>query len=121
MVAAAVYVYTQAGPTGVGVLAVARYLSIAFASPFAATLADRHPRVRVMVVSDLVRLVTVGAAAVVIWARFFSIVFPSLAPAPRLVGRAKRRDFNILPFRNNHLATMGAVADPSRAGAQGRI
>jgi MFS family permease len=90
MVAAAVYVYTQAGAAGVGILAVVRYLSVAFASPFAATLADRHPRVRVMVAADLVRLVTVGAAALVIWADGTEWAVYALAVATAVVGTAFR-------------------------------
>jgi MFS family permease len=66
LVAASVYVYTQSGAFGVGALAVARYLSIALTGPFMATLADRFSRTRVMVVSDLVRVVLVSSAAVVI-------------------------------------------------------
>lgn len=66
VVAAAVYVYTQSGVYGVGVLAVVRYLAVAFAGPFMSTLADRFPRTRVMVASDLVRFVLVSVAAAVI-------------------------------------------------------
>jgi MFS family permease len=66
MVAAAVYVYTQSGAFGVGALAVVRYLAIAIVGPLTATLADRFPRTRVMVVSDLVRLGLVSLAAIVI-------------------------------------------------------
>lgn len=66
MVAASVYVYLQSGAFGVGALAVVRYLSVAIVGPFMATLADRLPRTRVMVGSDLIRLGLVSAAAVTI-------------------------------------------------------
>jgi MFS family permease len=66
LVAASVYVYTQSGAFGVGALAVARYLAIALTGPFMATLADRFSRTRVMVVSDLLRVVLVSGAAIVI-------------------------------------------------------
>lgn len=65
-VAAAVYVYTQAGAAGVGALAVVRYVLVALTAPFAATLADRYPRLRVMIGTDLVRFVLVATAAGVI-------------------------------------------------------
>jgi len=64
----AVYAYQQGGATAVGILAVVRYLSMAVVAPFASTLADRMPRKRVMIGSDLVRAVLVLAAAAVIQA-----------------------------------------------------
>lgn len=60
------YAYDQGGPTAVGVLAVARYLSMAIIGPFTSTLADKFPRKFVMVGSDLTRAVLVVAAAAVI-------------------------------------------------------
>jgi MFS family permease len=65
-VGVAVYAYGEGGPTAVGVLAVARYLSMALVGPFTATLADKFPRKLVMVGSDLTRFVLVLAAAAVI-------------------------------------------------------
>jgi len=64
----AVYAYQQGGATAVGILAVVRYLSMAVVAPFASTLADRMPRKRIMISSDLVRAVLVLAAAAVIQA-----------------------------------------------------
>ena len=64
----AVYAYQQGGATAVGILAVVRYLSMAIVGPFAATLADRMPRKRVMIGSDLVRALLVLSAAAVIQA-----------------------------------------------------
>jgi MFS family permease len=61
---ALVFAYRHGGPTAVGGLAVARYVGIASTAPFTSTLADRYDRRVVMVVSDLVRLVLVSAAAV---------------------------------------------------------
>ena len=65
-VGVAVYAYDQGGPTAVGVLAVARYLSMAIIGPFTATLADKFPRKWVMIGSDLTRFALVLAAAGVI-------------------------------------------------------
>lgn len=64
--AVAVYAYHQGGATAVGVLAVARYLAMAIFGPFTSTLADRMPRKRVMIGSDITRAVLVLAAAAVI-------------------------------------------------------
>jgi MFS family permease len=65
-VGVALYAYEQGGPTAVGVLAVARYLSIALLTPFASVLGDRYPRRLVMVGSDALRAVLVFAAALLI-------------------------------------------------------
>ncbi len=87
-VAAAVYVYTQAGAAGVGALAVVRYVLVALTAPFAATLADRYPRLRVMIGADLVRFVLVATAAGVIqtggseWIVYTLAVLVSIAGTP---------------------------------------
>src|SRR4051794_34500941 len=65
-VAVAVYAYDHGGATAVGVLGVARYLSLAVVTPFGAVLGDRYPRRLVMVGSDLTRAVLVFAAAALI-------------------------------------------------------
>jgi len=65
-VGVAVYAYEQGGATAVGVLGVARYLSMALVGPFAATLADRFPRKRVMIGADLVRAALIFAAAALV-------------------------------------------------------
>ena len=65
-VAVAVYAYAQGGPTAVGVVGVARYLSMAVAFPIASTLADRHSRKLVMALSDLVCATLALTGAVVI-------------------------------------------------------
>ena len=64
--AVAVYAYHQGGATAVGILAVARYIAMAIIGPFASTLADRMPRKRVMIGSDLTRGALVVIAAAVI-------------------------------------------------------
>ena len=82
---AVVYVYLQGGPTAVGVLAFVRYLAIATAAPFTSTFADQYDRRRVMVISDLIRLILVSLAAVLVglhasrWSVFVIIVLVGLA------------------------------------------
>ena len=67
-VAIAVYAYQQGGATAVGVVTAVRQVIAAGIAPFGASLADRYPRERVMLASDLGRLVSVGAtAALVVW------------------------------------------------------
>ena len=59
-VAIAVYAYEHGGATAVGVVTAIRQVIAAVIAPFAASLADRFPRERVMLASDLGRVVTVG-------------------------------------------------------------
>lgn len=65
-IAVSVYVYSEAGPGAVGALGVARYVTMAVVTPFAATLADRFPRRTIMITSDLLRAALVIVAAIVI-------------------------------------------------------
>lgn len=66
IVAVAVYAYGKGGPAAVGIVAVIRYVSMAFSFPLASTLADRYSRRRVMLVSDIVCAALAGAGAVAI-------------------------------------------------------
>ncbi len=60
------YANRTGGATAVGVLAVARYLAIAIVAPLTSTLADQYSRKRVMIASDLVRMVLVAPAAMLV-------------------------------------------------------
>jgi MFS family permease len=65
-IALAVYAFEQGGAGAVGLVGLIRFLPSALAAPFAAVLGDRFSRVRVMVVSDVLRaLAMVGAALAV--------------------------------------------------------
>ena len=63
-IAIAVFAYEHGGVTAVGALTAVRLATAAAVAPFAASLADRHRREHVMLASDLVRVATVGTAAV---------------------------------------------------------
>ena len=54
-VALVVYAYDVGGAGAVGLMGLVRWLPAAAASPLAATLGDRYPRVRVMLGADLLR------------------------------------------------------------------
>lgn len=56
-----VYAFDRGGATAVGIQIASRMVPSAIAAPFAATFADRHSRVRVMVLSDVVRLAITAA------------------------------------------------------------
>jgi MFS family permease len=66
LVALGVYAYDQGGAVAVGLVGLIRLIPAAVAAPLAASLADRFPRVAVMVASDLVRCALMLAAAAVI-------------------------------------------------------
>jgi MFS family permease len=62
VVALAVFAYEAGGATAVGVVGVIRFLPSAVVAPFAAVLADRYSRQRVMLVADVVRAGALGGA-----------------------------------------------------------
>ena len=62
-VAIVVYAYHQGGASAVGLVGLIRWLPAAFAAPFMSVLGDRYPRVPVMLASDLIRAVGLGAMA----------------------------------------------------------
>jgi MFS family permease len=64
-IALAVYAYEQGGAAAVGLVGLIRMLPAAFAAPFMAALADRYPRERIMLVSDVTRMLAMAAAAAV--------------------------------------------------------
>jgi MFS family permease len=67
-IAVTVYSFEQAGAGGVALQIVLALGPAAIAAPFASTLGDRFPRVRVMVVSDLLRAAIVAGSALLVLA-----------------------------------------------------
>jgi MFS family permease len=66
LVALGVYAYDQGGPAAVGLVGLIRLVPAALLAPFTSSLADRFPRVTVMVWSDVVRFaLMLGAAATI--------------------------------------------------------
>jgi MFS family permease len=63
-VALIVFAYDHGGASAVGLVALIRWLPAAIASPFAAILGDRYPRVLVMLGSDLLRAAGLATMAV---------------------------------------------------------
>lgn len=100
-VGVAVYAYNEGGATAVGLLAVVRYLSMAIIGPFTATLADKFPRKRVMIGSDLTRFVLVLAAAGVI---------ASDGPAMAVYVLAVITSISATPFRPAQAALLPTLA-----------
>ena len=87
-VALVVYAFDQGGASAVGLVGLVRWLPSAFASPLAAILGDRFPRVRVMLTSDLLRTVALGAMAVLIVTDAPAAAIYVLAAAVAVIGTA---------------------------------
>jgi MFS family permease len=66
LIAVSVYAYDVGGEAAVGLIFALRLIPAAFFAPFAGVLADRYPRERVLLVSTLVRMLLVAAAAVAV-------------------------------------------------------
>jgi MFS family permease len=67
-IAVSVYAFQQGGAAAVGIVSFVRLMVAALIAPFAASLADRFHRERVMLASDLVRAALVAAAAMCVFA-----------------------------------------------------
>ena len=68
LVAVSVYAYGVGGEEAVGLIFLARLIPAALLAPFAGLLGDRYPRERVLLVTNVVRIVLVGAAALAVFA-----------------------------------------------------
>jgi MFS family permease len=62
-IALGVFAYEAGGATAVGLVALLRFLPSAAVAPFAAVLADRYPRQRVMLAADAIRAAALAGAA----------------------------------------------------------
>jgi MFS family permease len=88
VVALMVYAYRQGGPAAVGLVGLIRWFPAAVAAPFGGMIGDRFPRLRVMVVSDLVRAAAMAAAAVAIVLDGPAVIVYLLAILVTLVSQA---------------------------------
>src|SRR5581483_12259918 len=84
----AVYAYKHGGATAVGIVALIRTIPAAMVAPFAAILGDRYPRERVMVFSDLSRVVVTGVAAALVFVNGPSALVYFFASAQAVLGTA---------------------------------
>jgi MFS family permease len=87
-VALVVYAFDQGGATAVGLVGLIRWLPSAVASPLAAILGDRFPRVRVMLMSDLLRAAGLGAMAACVVTDAPAAAVYVLASAVAVIGTA---------------------------------
>jgi MFS family permease len=68
LVAVSVYAYGVGGEEAVGLIFLARLIPAALLAPFAGLLGDRYPRERVLLFTNVARIVLVGAAALAVFA-----------------------------------------------------
>jgi MFS family permease len=109
-VAIAVYAYLEGGATAVGVLGVVRLFAVALLTPFTSTLVDRFDRIRIMVLSDLVRFVLVLVAAGAVFADGPPLFVYAIAVVTSLSGTAFRpAQAAILPRLARHPGELTAA------------
>ena len=109
-VAMSVYAYREGGATAVGVLGVARYLSMATMAPFSSTLADRFDRRHVMVAADVLRAGLVGLAAALVAVDAPAIAVYVIAVVTAVIGTAFRpAQAALLPRLANHPGELTAA------------
>ena len=90
LVALAVYAYGEGGAAAVGLVGVIRLLPSALAAPFVAVAADRFPRERVMIATDLIRApLMVLVALTILWDGPAAIVYVAVG-VTSIVGTAFR-------------------------------
>ena len=90
LVALAVYAYGEGGAAAVGLVGVIRLLPSALAAPFVAVAADRFPRERVMVATDLIRApLMVLVALTIFWDGPAAVVYAAVGLSS-VVGTAFR-------------------------------
>jgi MFS family permease len=102
MLAVSVFAFREGGGAqAVGLLLLVRMLPAGLISPFAAVLADRFPRERVMVAVDLARVPLILAAAISAYSNGPHIVVYAVAVATSIIGT---------PFKPAEAALIGSLA-----------
>ena len=67
LIAVSVYAYGVGGEKAVGLIFLARLIPAALIAPFAGMLGDRYPRERVLLLTNVTRVILVGAAAIAVF------------------------------------------------------
>ena len=101
LVAVSVYAYEAGGEKAVGLVFLLRLVPAALVAPFAGLLADRYPRERVLLATNVARVTLIGAAAVAVFADAAPEVVYALAIAAAIV---------TTPFRSAQAALTPALA-----------
>lgn len=101
LVAVSVYAYGVGGEKAVGLIFVLRLVPAALVAPFAGLLADRYRRERVLLATNVSRIVLIGAAAAAVYADAASELVYALAVAAAIA---------TTPFRSAQAALTPALA-----------
>lgn len=101
LVAVSVYAYGVGGEKAVGLVFLARLIPAALVAPFAGMLGDRYPRERVLLVTNVTRIVLVSAAAVGVFADADPLVVYVLSIAATIA---------TTPFRSSQAALTPSLA-----------
>jgi MFS family permease len=113
LVAVSVYAYEVGGEGAVGLVFLARLIPAALASPFAGLLGDRYRREKVLLWTNVVRTVLVGAAALGVYLDADPLVVYVLAIAATIV---------TTPFRSAQAALTPTLArSPSELTAANAV
>lgn len=89
-IALAVFAYDRGGAVAVGLVGLLRWIPAAIVAPFMGVLGDRFPRRRVMVASDLGRVVVISAGALAILAETSAAIVYGLAALGVVIATAFR-------------------------------
>ena len=101
LVAVSVYAYGVGGEKAVGLVFLARLIPAALVAPFAGMLGDRYPRERVLLVTNVTRIVLVSAAAIGVFADADPLVVYVLSIAATIA---------TTPFRSSQAALTPSLA-----------
>jgi MFS family permease len=101
LIAVSVYAYDIGGEQAVGIIFLLRLVPAAIVSPFAGLLADRFPRVRVLIVTNVGRISLISAAAACVILDAPPVLVYALAIADSIVAT---------PVRSAQAALMPALA-----------
>jgi len=113
LVAVSVYAYGVGGEKAVGLLFLARLLPAALISPFAGMLGDRYPRERVLILTNVTRVVLVMASAVGVFADANAWIVYGLSIAATIA---------TTPFRSSQAAlTPGLASTPEELTAANAV
>jgi MFS family permease len=113
LVAVSVYAFEQGGARAVGLIFLLRLVPAGIVSPFAGLLADRYPRERVLIVTELTRIVLVGAVAACVLLDSSPVLVYALAIAATIA---------VTPFRSAQAALTPTLArDPAELTAANAV
>lgn len=113
LVAVSVYAYGVGGEAAVGLILLLRLVPAALIAPFAGLLADRYRRERVLLITNLLRIVLISAAAVCVFLDAPPAVVYALAVAAAIV---------TTPFRSAQAALTPSLArSPSELTAANAV